>query len=441
MAASRALSALLMGLLAAAALPAVRGGGRAGRVLALIEADGLRRSHSQFFKGLEAAGLEVDIKTVGEGGLALRSYDDAFYDHLVLFAPQATELGGSITKSEVLDFIDRGGNVLLALARGASDLMRDLAAEVGVEVDAKGTAVFDHFSRQAAGGAEDATLVASAAWFDSDALFGGAARPEGPVLFRGVAQGVPAASELITVALSGEATAYSHDPKKAMAEPPALPVGGAAALVSLVQARNNARVAVAGSLDMFANEAFDAAVKLADGSKSFTKSGNRAFALAVALWTFQQRGVLEASAPRHRKVGGEAEPALYRINDEVEFAIDIFEVNGGERKPYGGDDVQVSFVMLDPYLRQPLVPAGNGTFSLRFTVPDVYGVFKYAVDYRHAGYSYIALQKVVPVRPFRHDEYERFLVAAYPYYASAASTMAAFFVLGWAYLYSPATTK
>lgn len=42
----------------------------------------------------------------------------------------------------------------------------------------------------------------------------------------------------------------------------------------------------------------------------------------------------------------------------------------------------------------------------------------------------------VPVRPFRHDEYERFLTCAFPYYASAASTMAAFFVLGWFFLYS-----
>lgn len=41
----------------------------------------------------------------------------------------------------------------------------------------------------------------------------------------------------VTVALSGEATSYSHDPKKTLPDPPALPVGGAAALVSLVQVR------------------------------------------------------------------------------------------------------------------------------------------------------------------------------------------------------------
>ena len=45
------------------------------------------------------------------------------------------------------------------------------------------------------------------------------------------------------------------------------------------------------------------------------------------------------------------------------------------------------------------------------------------------------IQTQVPVRPFKHNEYERFLVCAYPYYASALSSMVAFFVLGWFFLY------
>ncbi len=41
----------------------------------------------------------------------------------------------------------------------------------------------------------------------------------------------------------------------------------------------------------------------------------------------------------------------------------------------------------------------------------------------------------VPVRPFKHNEYERFLECAYPYYTSALSMMLGFFVLGFFYLY------
>ncbi|KIZ07826.1 oligosaccharyltransferase complex subunit beta [Monoraphidium neglectum] len=420
-------------LLLAAAMPCALCSGK--RVLALIGSEDIRSSHSQYFQGLRDAGLEVDVRGHKDSGLKLADYDTPRYDHLLLLAPRATSFGGSLSKASILEWADAGGNLLVALAPGASDLVRGLAADLGVEVDAKGTRLYDHFSRQAAGGATDPSLVATSAWIDSDAFLG-AARPSSPVLFRGVAQAVPTSSELVTVLLSGEATSYSHDPTKAAAEPPLLPAGGAAALVSAVQSRNNARALVVGSLDLLGDELFDAAVEVAESGKSYPQSGNRAFALAATLWAFQQRGVLEASAPRHRNVvTGEEGPSPYRVKDEVQFEIDIFEVEGGERRPFKSDDVQVSFVMLDPYIRQPLQHAGDGKFSLRFTVPDVYGVFKYAIDYHHAGYSYINLEHVVPVRPYRHDEYERFILAAYPYYASAASTMAAFLVLGLAFLY------
>ena len=42
----------------------------------------------------------------------------------------------------------------------------------------------------------------------------------------------------------------------------------------------------------------------------------------------------------------------------------------------------------------------------------------------------------VSIRPFTHSEYERFLVAAYPYYASALSVMVGFLMFCAAFLYS-----
>lgn len=68
-------------------------------------------------------------------------------------------------------------------------------------------------------------------------------------------------------------------------------------------------------------------------------------------------------------------------------------------------------------------------------MPDVYGVFKYVVKYTRPGYSRIERSITVPVRPFRHNEYERFIPAAYPYYASAFSMMAGFFVFSFYFLY------
>lgn len=47
--------------------------------------------------------------------------------------------------------------------------------------------------------------------------------------------------------------------------------------------------------------------------------------------------------------------------------------------------------MLDPYVRSWLRHDGSGRFSALVKVPDAYGVFKWVVDYRRLGYSYIEL--------------------------------------------------
>jgi hypothetical protein len=49
---------------------------------------------------------------------------------------------------------------------------RGLLLQGGVEFDDKGTALYDHFSHQAAGGASDPTLVATSHIVESKAIFG-----------------------------------------------------------------------------------------------------------------------------------------------------------------------------------------------------------------------------------------------------------------------------
>lgn len=89
---------------------------------------------------------------------------------------------------------------------------------------------------------------------------------------------------------------------------------------------------------------------------------------------------------------------------------------------------------VDSHTRQN--PQHQGTFATNIHVPDVYGVFKFVIDYRRKGWSTIHLEEQVPIRPYRHNEYERFLLAAYPYYTTGFSMMVGFFVLGFFVLYS-----
>ncbi len=90
------------------------------------------------------------------------------------------------------------------------------------------------------------------------------------------------------------------------------------------------------------------------------------------------------------------------------------------------------------YISSRLIPFCHllqGTFSKRLRVPDVYGVFKFVLDYQRPGYTHLFVSEQAPVRPFKHDEYERFIPAAYPYYASTFSMMAGFLALTALFLY------
>jgi oligosaccharyltransferase complex subunit beta len=248
---------------------------------------------------------------------------------------------------------------------------------------------------------------------------------KGPVLFKGVPLSISRESEVAFHAVTGSETAYSGVAGKPMTSKTPL-VGKSLGLLTLVQGRNNARVAVSGSTDMLSNKFFSAA------------AGNAKIAADVLQWTFRQKSVLRASPLRHRIIEtNEVSPSIYRINDIVEVAVDIAECTENVCKPFQGKDVQVEFTMLDPHVRTTLKSSsGNGTFSAVVKVPDTYGVFKWVLDYRRLGYSWLMEEVTVPVRPFRHYEYERFIAQAYPYYASAASMMAGFFALGFFFLYS-----
>lgn len=44
----------------------------------------------------------------------------------------------------IIEFVDEGGNLMIAGSTEATDLVRELATEVGVEMDEEQAAVIDH---------------------------------------------------------------------------------------------------------------------------------------------------------------------------------------------------------------------------------------------------------------------------------------------------------
>jgi len=103
--------------------------------------------------------------------------------------------------------------------------------------------------------------------------------------------------------------------------------------------------------------------------------------------------------------------------------------------------VQLELIMLDPYIRKTLdqVPLDEestvGTFTTTLQLPDQYGVFKFTVNYKRHGLSYVESVTTVGIHPFRHDQYPRFISQAKPYYTSAASMGVGLLIFSFVYLW------
>eukprot|EP01023_Acetabularia_acetabulum_P058844 TRINITY_DN7002_c0_g1_i5.p1 TRINITY_DN7002_c0_g1~~TRINITY_DN7002_c0_g1_i5.p1 ORF type:complete len:447 (-),score=52.58 TRINITY_DN7002_c0_g1_i5:584-1924(-) len=402
-------------------------------VLVLLEDLPQKNSFSLYFDSLKKSGFQLEFKQFKDKTLLLREWGEWHYDHLILFTPHASDFGGKISKDEILAFVDSGRNVVIALDSNVSPTISKLVEDCGVDVDESGFSVYDHFN-YAVNLQADHSAILSEQWTQADVILG--QKPKGPIAFKGIGQSHSSDSEYTSVVLSGGLSTYSGDAQYSLPNAPLLLAGEQLALVSVVQARSNGRVGIFGSLEMFSNKYFSTDVIEGFSGKKISSTGNAQFCVGVSEWVFKERGVLEISSLRHSLVNSsEPAPESYTVTDIVQVAVDIQEVRRNEKLPYKSDSVQIEYVMLHPYVRATMDHDNKGTYSAILTVPDVYGAFKFVIEHRALGYTYITLVQHQSVRPYRHDQFERFIVAAYPYYASTIAMMLAFFILSIFFLY------
>ncbi|TIA93113.1 hypothetical protein E3P99_00271 [Wallemia hederae] len=173
---------------------------------------------------------------------------------------------------------------------------------------------------------------------------------------------------------------------------------------------------------------------------SMSNECNKATALDILNWTFHKAGVVNVSNITHYKTGESAgSTAEYVYNDEANFELHL---SNEHNKPFITDTLQLEFTMLDPHIRTHLPPSHvseDGTsmvYKHTFRVPDRHGIFKFVVDWKQNGFSFIDEQVRTTVVPVRHDEHPRFLSHAWPFYSGTFTTIALFVVfavlwLGW----------
>ena len=112
-------------------------------------------------------------------------------------------------------------------------------------------------------------------------------------------------------------------------------------------------------------------------------------AVDVALWTFRYSGVLRVSRVDHHLAGESKPPVAYTIEQDVVYNIKIEEYSNGKWIPFQAEDIQMEFFRIDPFVRTFLKSSKDGVYTVRFKLPDVYGVFKFKVDYDRIGYTHL----------------------------------------------------
>ncbi|KAF9973264.1 hypothetical protein BGZ73_003490 [Actinomortierella ambigua] len=430
------------------------------RALVLLDSLDDADSYSVLWKDLEERQYRLSLDEISSE-VQLTKNDERNYDHLVMLTPNLKTYPKGLSAKSIIEFVASGGNLLIAGSPEMSTPMRELAREFDVEFDAKHTTVMDHFHYDQQLGSEkhDALLIpGSTNVLKNDRIIPAAQVADQSILFRGIAHSVNPSNQLLIPVLWASPEAYSWDaasldePAKQGTTP--LLAGKDISLVSVMQARNNARIAFVGSTEMLSDRFFNAQLTPsgAGSEKATIKNGNRAFMEELTKWTFQEKGVIEVRNVHHTKVGEDDAPAHYRIKENMTYTIEMSEYHDDEWYPFVADDVQLELIMLDPYIRKTLERAEVdeastlGVYSTTVQLPDHYGVFKFTVNYKRPGLSYIESVTTVGIHPYRHDQYPRFISQAKPYYTSAASMGIGFLVFSFVYLWgglesSAKTTK
>jgi len=399
--------------------------------------DGFRKSYSTFLKKSGENCDSVDVRNFNDKSLILSEFGKYMYSDIVMsvsdpsgfaFARESageayevtdqyrqttiemhaymahasqemkrysSGVGAGIGPEDLLDFIDNGNRNVLVMVQAAKSGSRGISNQLekflknlgfGISVDAK---VIDPFRKETSV-VESSAPLATEPW---SAFIAG----KKSVKYIGHPIGLSVENDRIIPVLRASSTSFAEGVDFS-SQGLSLVLGGAH------QTLNGARITLVGSREVFSD-----------------KLENSDFVSSIISWTFGNRGILRLSEFVHHRVGESAAPRMYREKDDVQVAVKFEELIGRNKwVPYKADDIQLEYVMLDPHVRAFMkYDPSTKRHQLDFKIPDVYGIFKFKIAYSRLGYNPIKFEEVAPVRNFRHNDYERFLLCAYPYYASS----------------------
>jgi len=270
----------------------------------------------------------------------------------------------------VIKFLDLGHDLMIFGNTEVGSYIRKLANEFGVDFDDYDSRVKDslYFSQY-----KDFLNPKLTEMKDTDITITKnslnvpvvSKRPKGYILYEGIAMEVDPHNQYLFTILKADDNAYSVNTKSGQF----YSFGDKIKLVTAYQARNNRRVLISGSTTICSNKFYH--LSAVDGHPK--TSPNHEFCNEIIGWNFQRTGVLRFENVRHQRKENQVTLGTYRIKDELEYMIDIYEYDNktGSWKPYLTDDLQVELWMLNVYIRTQLklVSTSKPTYYWSFKAP------------------------------------------------------------------------
>ncbi|GME79198.1 unnamed protein product [Ambrosiozyma monospora] len=295
--------------------------------------------HTQFLSLLKSRSLDYEVKSTFEFDNTIFEHGQKLYQNIIVFPTHAKTI---VDERDLLKFSQKGGNLFIITDN--TGIQTDVAIflnQLGIYPSPKGYNYVDHHVKDANVISEPNLKYLTNAKVDELAFNDGSVA-------------LLSNSELLIPVLQASKSSFSANIDDGVINRETTWHSGDQGFrIVGFQGLNNARLTWVGSPAFFADGANYSEDLVAD----------------LVDFTLHVKGSIKTEFISHINV--DTNETSYKVGDNAKFQIGLSHWNGEDWVPLNTlEDLQLEFIMLDPYYRLNLTLESDGVYSTTFKIPD-----------------------------------------------------------------------
>ena len=342
------------------------------KALVIIDDWNMIETHSMFWEQIRNSYYDIEFRMIDDSDIKLDFYGEKLYDSVIICTPSLTEdhlKSTDLNIKKLIKHFDKGLNIMIIADKNVHSYLRSLVTEFGVDFDDYDSHVKDSlylhshkdYINKELVEARNNEIVVTRNVIPIKNVFHA---PINYILYEGIGLELDSHNQYLFPLLKADENSYSVNSDTGLY----YNFGDKIKLVAGYQGRNNKRVTITGSSNLCSNKFYF----LSSLDSNPLNSPNAVFCQELILWNLQKTGVIKYENERHQRKSDGKTLDIYRVKDELEFFVDIYEYDykANNWKPYLTDDLQIEYTMMDPFYRLQLkmVSLGKPTYYVSFKV-------------------------------------------------------------------------